>query len=116
VVIRGRVRWRDDQIQLMALEMSQPDLSAADEAPVTLSMPVAKCTPPVVQRLKEVLATHPGVTEVHLRLISPGRSTMMRLEDGLRVQRSPALFGEVPERSPPRLGTYRDSDARPVAV
>jgi len=95
VVIRGRVRWRDDQIQLMALEMSQPDLSAADEAPVTLSMPVAKCTPPVVQRLKEVLATHPGVTEVHLRLISPGRSTMMRLEDGLRVQRSPALFGDL---------------------
>ena len=95
VVIRGRVRWRDDQMQLMALEMSQPDISAADEAPVTLSMPVAKCTPPVVQRLKEVLATHPGVTEVHLRLISPGRSTMMRLEDGLRVQRSPALFGDL---------------------
>jgi len=32
---------------------------------------------------------------VHLRLISPGRSTMMRLEDGLRVQRSPALFGDL---------------------
>jgi len=95
VVVRGRVRWRDDQMQLMALEMSLPDVSAADEAPVTLSLPVNRCTPPVVQRLKEVLATHPGVTEVHLRLISPGRSTMMRLEDGLRVQRSPALFGDL---------------------
>ena len=95
VVIRGRVRRRDDQMQLMALQMSVPDISAVDDAPVTLSMPVAKCTPPVVQRLKEVLATHPGVTEVHLRLISPGRSTMMRLEDGLRVQRSPALFGDL---------------------
>ena len=95
VVVRGRVRWRDDQMQLMALEMSLPDVSAADDAPVTLSLPVNRCTPPVVQRLKEVLATHPGVTEVHLRLISPGRSTMMRLEDGLRVQRSPALFGDL---------------------
>jgi len=95
VVVRGRVRWRDDQMQLMALEMSLPDVSAAAEAPVTLSLPVNRCTPPVVQRLKEVLATHPGVTEVHLRLISPGRSTMMRLEDGLRVQRSPALFGDL---------------------
>jgi len=95
VVVRGRVRWRDDQMQLMALEMSLPDVSVADDAPVTLSLPVNRCTPPVVQRLKEVLATHPGVTEVHLRLISPGRSTMMRLEDGLRVQRSPALFGDL---------------------
>ena len=29
---------------------------------------VTRCTPPVVGRLKEVLATHPGATEVHLQL------------------------------------------------
>ena len=46
-------------------------------------------------RLREILATHPGVTEVHLRLTQPGRSTVMRLEESLRIERSPALFGDL---------------------
>jgi DNA polymerase III subunit alpha len=58
-------------------------------------MPVARCTPVVVERLKDVLITHPGVTEVHLKLTQAGRSTVMKLEDGLRVSPSPALFGDL---------------------
>ncbi|NMR20596.1 DNA polymerase III subunit alpha [Cellulomonas fimi] len=95
VVIRGRVRRRDEAMQLQAMEVSLPDVSAVADAPVTVSMPVARCTPPVVERLREVLATHPGVTEVHLRLTSPGRATVMRLEESLRVERSSALFGDL---------------------
>ena len=45
-----------------------------------------RCIPPVVERLKEVLATHPGVTEVHLQLQSAARAPrVLRLDDGLRV-------------------------------
>ena len=39
----------------------------------------------MVERLKEVLATHPGATEVHLRLQAAARTTVLRLDDGLRV-------------------------------
>lgn len=95
VVIRGRVRRRDETMQLQAMEVSLPDVSQAADAPVVVSMSVARCTPPVVERLREVLATHPGVTEVHLRLTQPGRATIMRLDHGLRVQRSPSLFGDL---------------------
>ncbi len=95
VVIRGRVRRRDDTMQLQAMEVSLPDISAVADTPVTVSMSVARCTPPVVERLREVLANHPGVIEVHLRLTSPGRATVMRLEESLRVERSPALFGDL---------------------
>ena len=95
VVIRGRVRRRDETMQLQAMEVSLPDVSQAADAPVVVSMSVARCTPPVVERLREVLATHPGVTEVHLRLTQPGRATVMRLDHGLRVQRSPSLFGDL---------------------
>ena len=42
-----------------------------------------------------MLATHPGVTEVHLRLQTGGRTTVMRLDDGLRVTPSPALMGDL---------------------
>ncbi|KRD41741.1 DNA polymerase III subunit alpha [Cellulomonas sp. Root930] len=95
VVIRGRVRRRDETMQLQAMEVSLPDVSQAADAPVIVSMAVSRCTPPVVERLREVLSTHPGVTEVHLRLTSPGRATVMRLDHGLRVERSPSLFGDL---------------------
>ncbi|MGY4646151.1 DNA polymerase III subunit alpha [Cellulomonas sp. URHB0016] len=95
VVIRGRVRRRDETMQLQAMEVSLPDVSQAADSPVVVSMAVARCTPPVVERLREVLSTHPGVTEVHLRLTSPGRATVMRLDEGLRVGRSPSLYGDL---------------------
>jgi len=96
VVVRGRLDRRDDVTKLVALEMSLPDLDVAERrGPVVVSLPVARCVPPVVDRLKEVLAGHPGVIEVHLQLQTAGRTTVMRLEDGLRVNPSPALFGDL---------------------
>lgn len=95
VTVRGRVRRRDDAVQLQAMEVSLPDVSAADSRPVTITMPVARCTPPVVERLREILGAHPGVTQVNLRLTQPGRATVMRLEDTLRIERSSALFGDL---------------------
>lgn len=95
VTVRGRVRRRDDAVQLQAMEVSLPDVSAADSRPVTITMPVSRCTPPVVERLREILGAHPGVTQVNLRLTQPGRATVMRLEDTLRIERSSALFGDL---------------------
>jgi DNA polymerase-3 subunit alpha len=95
VVLRGRVRRRDDTMQLQAMEVSLPDVSAAADGPLTVSMPSVRCTQPMVERLREVLVTHPGTAEVHLKLTEPGRATVMRLEDTLRVERTPALFGDL---------------------
>ena len=95
VTVRGRVRRRDDAVQLQAMEVALPDVSAADSRPVTITMPVSRCTPPVVERLREILGAHPGVTQVNLRLTQPGRATVMRLEDTLRIERTSALFGDL---------------------
>jgi len=48
-----------------------------------------------VERLKEVLVTHPGTTEVHLALVNGERRTVLRLDEGLRVTATPALFGDL---------------------
>src|SRR4051794_33022485 len=95
VVVRGRVNRRDDVPTIYAAELTLPDLDEGPRGPVVVSLPVTRCTPPVVERLKDVLATHPGPTEVHLRLTQSGRSTLMRLDDGLRVAPTPALFGDL---------------------
>ena len=95
VVVRGRLDRRDDVPKIIAMEISLPDLSAAPRGPVVVRMPVARCIPPVVERLKEVLATHPGMTEVHLRLDAVGSSKVLKLADGYRVTPSSALIGEL---------------------
>jgi DNA polymerase III subunit alpha len=95
VVVKGRVDRRDDVPKLIAMDLTVPDLSAADAVPFVVSMPVARCVPPVVERLREVLVTHPGPTQVHLRLRGPERTTIVRLDDKLRVATSPALIGDL---------------------
>ena len=95
ITVRGRVRRRDETMQLQAVEVWLPDVSTAESKPVTITLPVARCTAPVVERLREILATHPGVNDVHLKLTQPGRSTVMRLEESLRIERSPSLYGDL---------------------
>lgn len=96
IVVRGRVRRRDDAMQLQAMEVSLPDLSAVADAPVVVTLPEARCIPPVVERLREVISTHPGITELHLRVTRPGgRVTVLRAGEALRVERSPSLYGDL---------------------
>jgi DNA polymerase-3 subunit alpha len=95
VVVRGRVRRRDDGLQLQATDVSLPDVGGVHDAPVTLTMPTNRCTQPVVEDLRTILAHHPGMTEVRLRLTSPDRVKVLRLEDTFRVTPSPALFGDL---------------------
>jgi len=98
VVVKGKVDRRDDVPKLIAVDLSVPDLSVDDtdpSRPFVVSMPVARCVPPVVEQLREVLRTHPGPTEVHLRLRGRERTTVVRLDDRLRVAASPALIGDL---------------------
>jgi DNA polymerase-3 subunit alpha len=95
VVVKGKVDRRDDVPKLIAMDLTIPDLSLDDSGPFVVSMPVARCVPPVVERLREVLVTHPGPTEVHLKLRGNERTTVVRLDDKLRVAASPALIGDL---------------------
>ncbi|GII22104.1 DNA polymerase III subunit alpha [Planosporangium mesophilum] len=95
VVVKGRVDRRDDQPRLMAMDLSLPDLTVPDDLqPVVLTLPPARCTQPLVERLKEVLGSHPGPAEVHLRLVDGTRTTLLRLGP-LRVSPTPALMGDL---------------------
>jgi DNA polymerase-3 subunit alpha len=95
VVVKGRLSRQKDQPEIHGQEVSQPDLSQGPSGPVVISLPSTRCTPPVVEQLRDVLGTHPGVTEVRLRLMTRTSTTVMRLDDRLRVSASPALFADL---------------------
>ena len=93
VTIRGRVDRREDTLRFTALEMSIPDISTGPAGPLVISLPISQCTPPIVDRIKEILRTHPGKREVHLQLNDNGQSTFMKI-DAL-VTSSPSLSADL---------------------
>ncbi|MQA83506.1 MAG: DNA polymerase III subunit alpha [Streptosporangiales bacterium] len=95
LLVKGRIDKREETPRLVASEVRQPDLSDPSAGPVVVTLPVTRCTQPLVQRLKQVLATHPGTTEVRLQLENEGRTTVVRLDDRLRVTASVALMGDL---------------------
>ncbi|MFP5370092.1 MAG: OB-fold nucleic acid binding domain-containing protein, partial [Actinomycetes bacterium] len=95
VLVRGRVDKREDTPKLIANELIIPDLSVGPRGPVVVQLPTQRVTPPVVERFKEVLTQHPGTTEVHLQLVSGPRTTVVRLDDRLRVTATPSLFADL---------------------
>ncbi len=95
VVIRGRIDRREENLRITALDMSMPDVSAAPTGPVVITIDSARVTAPLVERMKEILRSHPGNREVHLK-VEDGRGGMvMKIDDALRVTSSPSLSADL---------------------
>jgi len=95
VRIKGRVRDKDDSVELSAQEVTFPDVSAGPTGPLTISLPTSRCTPAVVEQLKFVLGNHPGTQEVRMKLMAPAGAKVWRLDDRLRVATSPSLMADL---------------------
>ncbi|MGL5827546.1 MAG: DNA polymerase III subunit alpha [Nocardioides sp.] len=95
VTVKGRLSRGKDQPEVHALEVRLPDAAIERAGPVVLTVASTRCTPPVVTQLREVLGTHPGTSEVHLRLLHRNERTLLRLDERLRVTPSPALFADL---------------------
>jgi DNA polymerase-3 subunit alpha len=93
VVIRGRFSRSDEQVRFTAMEMSMPDISSGPTGPLLISIPAVQVTPPIVERMKEILRSHPGKREVHLHVIDTEKSTVLKV-DAL-VTASPSLSADL---------------------
>ncbi|QBX57744.1 DNA polymerase III subunit alpha [Nocardioides seonyuensis] len=95
VRVKGQLSRDKDQPEIRAQEVTSPDISTGPTGPVVISLPSTRCTAPVVEQLKDVLGTHPGMTEVQLRLLTRASTKVLKLDDRLRVTPSPALFADL---------------------
>jgi DNA polymerase-3 subunit alpha len=102
VVLKGRPQARDDSVELIVSDLTLPDLTDRAQGPVVVNVAPARCTPTLVERLREILAAHPGITEVHLQLVNGERHQKMRLGDGYRVTPTAALKADLKALLGPR--------------
>jgi DNA polymerase-3 subunit alpha len=77
----------------MAMDVKEPNLG--EKRPLTITLPADSCTPKVVDSLKEVLAGHPGSTQVFLNLGGRDKTTTLRLGSQFWVDTSNGLHAEL---------------------
>jgi DNA polymerase-3 subunit alpha len=95
LLIKGRVDRdaRDDSVKFMALEVREPNLG--DELPLVINLSADGCTGKVVDSLKEILASHPGSTQVFLHLAAGQKTTVLRLGSQYAVDTRNGLYAEL---------------------
>lgn len=96
VALKVRTRERGDGgLQYSAIELRIPNVNVVDNAPVSISVPAGRVTPPLVEEVKGILASHPGPVEVRMILTGGDKPLTMRLGDQFRVAKSSALYGDL---------------------
>jgi DNA polymerase-3 subunit alpha len=93
--VKGKLDKREDTPKLIAIAVTRPELATGGpRGPVVVRLESTRCTEALVDRLREVLRQHPGMTEVHLQLTG-AQEMLLRLDDGLRVSANPSLMADL---------------------
>jgi len=108
LLVKGRADLRGRELQLVALEISEPKLDPAAGSPragrgrpppgrdpLVLDLTPSTGTGGLIARLKGLLSMHPGGVPVVFRLVDDGEVTRLRLGDEFRVDGSSALLSEL---------------------
>jgi len=126
VLVRGRVDLRGRELQVVALEVSQPDLRPVSAAagpvvtlpestePLVIDVSARDCTPILISNLRQLLASSPGSRPVVVCLVDEHGSQRLRLGDGFCVDGSAAFLSEVRRLLGP--GAVRAPAAQPAGV
>lgn len=74
------------------MELSLPEVTDGPRGPVVLNLDLPRATAQRIEDLKDVLAQHPGTTDVQIKLLQPGRSVTLKVDPMYRVNATEALF------------------------
>ncbi len=93
VCVKGRLDLRDEQPKFICMELRRPELSAGDAEPLHLYLPLHALSDDRVDRLKRILAEHPGDSTVLLHV----GAKCIRLTPEFCVDTTRGLLAELRE-------------------
>ena len=91
VCVKGKLDVREDEIKLICLEVSRPELSGSSIAELHLNLPVGALTGSNVDALKQLLLEHPGGSCVYLHI----GTKVLKLPGEFSVDDRGGLIGEL---------------------
>jgi DNA polymerase-3 subunit alpha len=91
VVLKGRVDTRDDQVKLVCMEVTRPELVVDGASELHIRVPVGIFTGDTVDQLKQVLRDNPGEEPVFLHV----GETVLRLSGEFSVNSRRGLAAEL---------------------
>jgi DNA polymerase-3 subunit alpha len=100
LIVSGRLDHRGDDVKVMARELKE--LVVRSDGTVRLEVSARRLSADLVQRLKGVLANHPGQAPVFLHMTNEKGHKVLKLADEFRVEPRSALYAELRELLGPR--------------
>src|SRR5580658_8140504 len=94
VIVKGRLDRREEVPKLVAMEVKPAELPAEGSGPFVVSMLESRVVV-AIDQIREVLRTHAGPAEVHIRLQCGRRTRVIKLDDKHRVKPSPSLVADL---------------------
>jgi DNA polymerase III subunit alpha len=95
VCVKGRLDLRDDEPKIIAMEITEPELTLDSGPPVRVRVRRAALTNEKVERLKEILRAHAGDSPVFVHLEGSDRTTVLQLADEYLVDSSNGLYADL---------------------
>jgi DNA polymerase-3 subunit alpha len=95
VVLKARIDGREDTPKLIAMEISRPEINLDGAAALTLRVKAPVLTDQRVEKLRELLRSHPGESPVFVRVVGPEKETVLRLGDEFRCDARNGLYAEL---------------------
>ena len=95
VVVKGRLDRRDDTPKLIVMELARPELHLDSGPPVRLRVGAASFDSARVDRLRELIAAHPGDSPFFVHLVGPDKETVVKLPDEFNCDGSTGLHAEL---------------------
>ena len=95
VCVKGRLDLRDDQVKIIAMDITRPELVLDGGPPVRIRAKLSTLNEARVEQLKQILVSHPGDSPVFVHLESPEKTTVLRLGDEHCTDASNGLFAEL---------------------
>jgi DNA polymerase-3 subunit alpha len=95
LIVTGRLDHRGDDVKVIAKEIREPTLAEQDV--VRLRLPANRLSRATVERLRGVLANHPGSAGVYVHMTSSNGEKVLKLGVEHRVEPRSALFAELRE-------------------
>src|SRR5690606_10214843 len=101
LLVSGRLDHRGEDVKVMARELREIEVKNDDV--LQLEVPATRLSADTVNRLKAVLASHPGTAPVFLHMVNGSRHKVLKLSDEFRVELRSALYAELRELLGPRV-------------